>query len=258
MHDARDTSLPASNQPLDYAPGEPIRRRRRVREWFTVIAVLAVVLLAWWQGPSTYRRIARAYWQHRVARYLAPADRVVYEEDPSRWATLLAQPEYRKMPVSSPGWSPFVAYLASPLQRLSEITKARPGATVVFAHARRTPGGRECIVVVWMAYNAIRPDAVGATPDNQVGVRLPTDVTSGGKHLEAMNILYVAPPSVAENRQTPLYMRIYAGQPDPLDPTHFTIPYEIGEYSDVLDGYLRDDETVLLRPRKHEHLLNPK
>jgi hypothetical protein len=100
------------NQPLEYEPDDTIRRRRRVRRWFTIVAILAIVALAWWQGPATYRRLARAYWQYHIARYTAPADRVVYEEDPSRWAALLAQPAYRKMPVSSPGWSPFIAYRA--------------------------------------------------------------------------------------------------------------------------------------------------
>jgi hypothetical protein len=239
------------NQPLEYEPDDTIRRRRRVRRWFTIVAILAIVALAWWQGPATYRRLARAYWQYHIARYTAPADRVVYEEDPSRWAALLAQPAYRKMPVSSPGWSPFVAYIAEPVQGLFEVTAARPGATAVFAHARRTPGGRERTVVVWMSYNAIRPDAQGASPDNQVVIGLCTNLIGGPTPCEAMPHVAIAPPSVAENRSTPLY----AGQPDPLDPAHFTIAYEIGEYADVLDGYLRDDDTVDLRPRKYDHPL---
>jgi len=69
---------------------------------------------------------------------------------------------------------------------------------------------------------------------------------------------WIAPQSVAENRQAPLYARIYAGQIDPNDATHFTIPFEIGDYSDVLDGYLRNDETVILRPHKFDNPLNPK
>jgi hypothetical protein len=258
MQDARETPLPDHpNQPLDYEPSERTRRRRRLRRLFTIFTILALVALAWWQGPASYRRIARAYWQYRVARFTAPADRVVYEEDPSRWPALLAQPGYRKMPVSAPGWSPFVACLAEPVRRLSELTGARPGATALFAHARRAPDGGKHTVVVWIPINAVRPSAQGASSDNQVVVGLSTSVISGNTQRDGIHHVSIAPPSVAENRQTPLYARIYAGQRDPLDPTHFTIAYEIGEYADVLDGYLRDDGTVVLRPRKHDHPVNP-
>ena len=54
------------------------------------------------------------------------------------------------------------------------------------------------------------------------------------------------------------WSRTALDQPAISDPTQFTIALEMSEYFDVIDGYLRDDDTVLLRPRSHEHLLNPK
>ena len=36
-------------------------------------------------------------------------------------------------------------------------------------------------------------------------------------------------------------LRWYAGQPDELDPTHFTIDYEIAGQRGTIDGYLSDD-----------------
>ena len=41
-------------------------------------------------------------------------------------------------------------------------------------------------------------------------------------------------------------VRMFAGQPDPADPAHFTIRYELDDQPHVIDGWLRDDDTVLL------------
>jgi hypothetical protein len=42
---------------------------------------------------------------------------------------------------------------------------------------------------------------------------------------------------------------IHAGQADPADATHFTIPVRMNGKQSVLDGWLRDDNTVRLKPR---------
>jgi hypothetical protein len=42
---------------------------------------------------------------------------------------------------------------------------------------------------------------------------------------------------------------VFAGQPDPSDPAHFTIGYQIWGQQDVLDGRLQDDDQVTLLPR---------
>jgi hypothetical protein len=44
--------------------------------------------------------------------------------------------------------------------------------------------------------------------------------------------------------------RIYAGQLDPEDASHFTIDYEARGRRHTIDGWLRDDETVLLEERR--------
>ena len=43
--------------------------------------------------------------------------------------------------------------------------------------------------------------------------------------------------------------RIFAGQPDPNDPTHFTIPYDVDGKPGVIDGRLNDGERAILTPR---------
>jgi len=44
-------------------------------------------------------------------------------------------------------------------------------------------------------------------------------------------------------------VRVYAGQPDRDDPSHFTIRYQMWGQEDVLDGWLQDNDGVRLVPR---------
>ena len=43
--------------------------------------------------------------------------------------------------------------------------------------------------------------------------------------------------------------RVYAGQPDPSDPSHFVIEIESGGRRHTVDGWLQDDDTPLLQLR---------
>jgi hypothetical protein len=43
-------------------------------------------------------------------------------------------------------------------------------------------------------------------------------------------------------------LRLFAGQPDPADAAHFTIAYDIDGQPGVVDGRLKDDDTVELKP----------
>jgi hypothetical protein len=44
-------------------------------------------------------------------------------------------------------------------------------------------------------------------------------------------------------------LKLYAGQPDPKDASHFTIRYTAGEEEGFIDGWLQDDDTVKLKQR---------
>jgi hypothetical protein len=48
---------------------------------------------------------------------------------------------------------------------------------------------------------------------------------------------------------TPPQVRIYAGQVDPADASHFTIRYEMWGQTDVLDGRLDNNDGITLRQR---------
>ncbi|HET6252082.1 MAG TPA: hypothetical protein VFE47_30635 [Tepidisphaeraceae bacterium] len=49
-------------------------------------------------------------------------------------------------------------------------------------------------------------------------------------------------------------MRVFAGEPDPHDPSHFSIQYEIGKSRGVLDGRLQSDDSVVISIRNGPRL----
>jgi len=63
--------------------------------------------------------------------------------------------------------------------------------------------------------------------------------------MQPNNLAFGLHPTVASGDE----WRWFAGQPDPADPSHFTLGYEVNEVPGTIDGWLCDDETVLLRPR---------
>jgi hypothetical protein len=126
----------------------------------------------------------------------------------------------------------------------------------VFCHDRRSPDGKHRLVLIWMAGNGIRCNASGASPDNQVEIMLQGSVVADGVCADSFLQEWIAPQYIAEKRTTTLYARIYAGQVDPKDETHFTVHYEIGEYSDDFDGYLMNDGSIAMFPRKHRAWAN--
>ncbi len=238
--------------PLEYAPGAPPRRRKRRRQMLIVLLVACVTVATWWKGPGIYHRGMVMYFLHEAKVYSAPPDQVVYEEDPAQQARLLKLPHYHLLPSGNSSWNSYVAYWVPPLDGLTKMdwtVRAAPWA--LFVHERRSPAGHRRLVVIWTAGNGIRPTATGATPDNQVGVMLVGTVIDGTSSNEVALQEWLAPQSVAENRTTPLYLRFYAGQPDAADPSHFTIRYQIGDYSDALDGYLEDNDNIALFPRNY-------
>ncbi len=58
-------------------------------------------------------------------------------------------------------------------------------------------------------------------------------------------------PERYEEGSTTANLRIFAGQSDPADPSHFTIRYQIWGLEDVIDGRLTGAETIVLTPRGH-------
>lgn len=245
-------------------------------------AVLVVVGLAGWQwGPAGYRHAEMLYWQRQCMAYARPPDFVVLDDDPARAAALLAaDPQYRRgdqTMTPEPGLNgPFL--LAE--YRPDAIARFLPNEAsgVAFMHARRSPGGQERLVIVscgwaWAYYCGY-----------SLGIDAGTVVVPGS---------WRSNPTVADRkgqvgsvsaepnwrwtvghdggpREFRAGFRVFAGQPDPADPSHFTIAYERRKLTleevelgvirwvdedtarwerGTIDGWLRDDDTVEMRVR---------
>lgn len=210
--------------------------------------------------------------QEQCFTYIIPAGTVTYTEDPALAAALAGQREQyatiSPRPAPPQNWVPPIARREpafwTALRELSatftvgyETTKPYP---MLFLHERTTPSGQRRVVVMqWVAeqswggaeisrllagrVHAPAGRGVAATLIDhvQVRVRLPApDAIRGRMTGKGAHVL-----------QRPEPLTLFAGEPDPNDGSHFTIPYTIGETTGVIDGWVTDDQ-LILKPRLGE------
>lgn len=137
----------------------------------------------------------------------------------------------------------------------------------LFLHRRRSPAGHYRLVRVDFSSSLCLGSGgtfttfctLGGTSTKPASaVRKPHEFTPGSG---ALDVRWDTDMRL-NNRS---FFRFYTGRPDPADQSHFTIDYEVGNAvnwsisSDpaptptvihgTIDGWLRDDETILLKPR---------
>jgi hypothetical protein len=209
-------------------------------------------------------------------------DTVIYEEDPKVAAAhLISGKGYeaiaaQRVPTLKPEWQPpVVAPTPVLVKKLRDVAYPSDGG-VLFLHERKTPGGNAKLVCV-----SVRARQRAENMES-LDLRVISDVTliayalepvradsktAEAKELQKWNgqtLTLVVPDELAPvihftgNRSPGPYevhpgthLRLYAGAPDPNDPTHFTIPYQLGSTSGTIDGWLRDD-AIELRGREGE------
>jgi hypothetical protein len=252
------SNLTPSAAPLDYAPAP--RNRRWIYRATFVSLLLGLSLVAWKRGPTWWRRAEILYWQHQCLQFSPVADTVVYEEDPTAAAALLAgNPKYHPYPLqrrtsSQAAASPATAAaldvsdwnkLTTVLSRLySPLIK--PG--VIFLHERISPAGHRRLVCV-----RYRPQGNTFSAQFIQGLNCDTFTVIPGTWSQPpiyrLQWTFAWDVETVWPRKPPL-VRIFAGQPDPNDPAHFTIRYRMWGQEDVLDGRLLDNDRVTLTFRK--------
>lgn len=242
--------------PLDYRPPRTNHGvTRGTIRWLVAIAAIFLLLGAtssevsrWWAWYRARRVLENAYaaQQQCMALTLATGT-VVYCEGPPAWP-LDGKPGYRiqvaepcdlppderwgPVPVATyhPGqWARFHDALALPYSY-----GVSAGQSVLYAHARRSPRGHVRLIMIefcparggWFRANLIEP-----------GTR-----TSAAQELLKTSTLLVRRTSQDD------LLEILAGQSDPLDGSHFTIPCRFKGHAYLIDGFLRDDDRVLLQP----------
>ena len=207
---------------IDYAPAPPRYRRKAVRRAVGVpLLATALALLGWKAGPPAWRHARLLYWQRRAMNYALPPDRVVYDE--ATGVISFAKP-----------WEHFCQVFSPP---------GRLAAATLFLHERRNSKGHSRLVAV----EGSNGPSVAANPMHfMMSVCV---IGPGGA--------FTQPIAAADDfhlinlRSTfSDHVRRYAGQPDPADPSHFTMRCQVNDRSIIIDGWLQDDDTVKLERRR--------
>lgn len=207
---------------IDYAPPLPVWSRRVVRQSASILLSLIVVggaVAHWAPAAWAHQKLLSEY--RRCQHYVATPDRVVYGQGFGS----CGGNEY-----ITP-WDRFYAAYSPP---------GRQTGPVLFLHERTNSRGEHRLVVVegWPVNG--RGFAVSASVLRQSSrLATPQMITPASLHLL---------PTLSEISGERL--RLYAGQPDPMEPSHFTIRYEVNGTPGTLDGWLRDDDGVTLLRRE--------
>jgi hypothetical protein len=234
------TQPDASRPALDYAPGAPIRRRRRIRRIVALCLLLVTVVAGIIWGPTAWSRAKLLYHQRQCLRYTAPADQVVFDSNPARVAQLTADPNYviwrgcafRKPPADWP------AVLTS---ATGWVRVGGPAGATLFLHELKA-GGQSRLVMLERTAAANESPYFLAGYD--VETHTLTPATFRNPHLTELQF----PMDIdVIDGMGPHDIRIFAGQVDSADASHFTVRYESQGQTHTAHGYLRPDGHVDLK-----------
>ena len=246
---------------LDYARPKPFLTRRRVRWIVLGVLVLTLGVTALWNRrwiDIQCRQIETLYWQRQCAAFSIAPDQVVYDDDPARVAdpTGASQTGGLTREIAYPdGHTALIwdHYFFTILWLRAAPLPPTPQGTI-FLHERFTPAGERfilaCIVI---------PGAKGDSAEFQLHEFRPASWSRG---VARRNSLITTIPEIDRALAEGKHVRLYGGQPDPADRTHFTIRCEIDGVEETIDGWEGDrtvDATSIptpglrlqMRPRKN-------
>jgi len=210
-------SLPQAPQ-LDYAQTPPpwySRRLLRLTALACIVAASVFAGLKWlpplWDSMQTF------YWRRQAMAYTASPNSVIY------WQGKGAV-------------SPEDFFVPKPREMLEGYDVWGLWANV-FLHSRTRPSGGERLVTV---------DLADTTFSLERKVRFVANASQSGS---LYGQTWSDPVSLGMPFEQNDSLRIYAGQPDPADHSHFTIGYEMNSRSGIIDGWLQDDDSVKLKVR---------
>lgn len=236
-----ETTLPTSPQ-LDYAPPIPWRRKLRSRRW-ALRALIAVVLLGLVAAaPSLWRRAQLVYWQRQCMSYTPAPEQLAFERDPARPQHIIEEFPSVKYDLAGTSLEPGTYFTLPAWERFYELAGGglRSNGTL-FVHRRTSPRGNTRLVAVDLVRAYASGELITAARVFSLGglYRPPRELTAAT----------IAPNAVPLNRPDAKIVRVFVGTPDPSDPSHFTIDYELDGQRHTLDGWLRDDDTVVIESR---------
>ncbi len=179
--------------------------------------------------------------RQRYVQYTMPTGRIVLENEPLSAAALLATGNYRDL-----GFGEGAEYEDRGVEDdLKELGVWNAQSAAVFVHGRNAGKG-ERLVVITIGNRGSGEDFNYVEVWNGVlefarDVRLPRDVSNS----RAKSIIFPKDEKLT----------LYAGQSDPNDPSHFTIKYRLKVGGGFIDGWLRSDDSIVIRTRDGPALL---
>jgi hypothetical protein len=260
-------SQPPFPVPLEYAVASP-RWKRHIGRSILLATLLAMIVIGWRWGPYLWGRSKLLYFQRQCMNFTAPPDKVVYEEEPTAAAVLLQDKRYgiyllnhtlrnggqsgfvKAASFIPPCWQSFeaIALKSRPLAKRAMSRRGTGGtAATIFLHERTSPAGHRRLISV-----SYFPETAEFQPAFIPGFDYDTQVLSPANWTQSVGETFrgYAFDVMSGYPLHPPLIRVYAGQPDPNDPAHFTIRYQMWGQEDLLDGRLLDDDQVTLKPRK--------
>jgi hypothetical protein len=241
---------------LEYAPGAPLRRRRRVRQAVLLILLAGAALAGWMYGPRAWARAALLYAQHRCLTYAPPPDQIVYESaDPGK-EELLTRPGYVALPTTGGPWgsgpaATVAGFRPPPLAdlegRVGAPLTGGPAAVLFLHELRHAPTGRRLLVVVSRGASTWGP--ITSPFDLQAIVFDVATIRTDLRVTTKSDLLMWAYSGPGFDLPT-TGLRFYAGQVDPGDPSRFTIRYALEGREGLIDGRLNaagDDVELAIR-----------
>jgi hypothetical protein len=223
-----------SSPKIDYAPAPPTLRSARARRWAIIIGVILLLIGIATVTPRAVRRLQVAYWHRQCLEYIAPADQVIHETDRAEIPRLLAPPlNYRGSMATGQ------AFLIPPAYQSLWMSQS---VGTAFLHERITPQGQRRLVAVDLFSGGTQPGG-GMTLNATV---IDPSVTPRGPNA---TVTITRGDGATIALQPGDKLRVFAGQPDPNDASHFTIDYLINDARHTVDGWLKDDGLVIIEAR---------
>jgi hypothetical protein len=191
-------------------------------------------------SPQLWLYMKIRYWQHKCLVYTAPAGQVMYEDKAKSAGVVWGDGHTSNRPLVHSSNGPVQTRTVTEWDKfypLAEGFRTFSGTDgLLFLHARKDGSGKESLVAVRIAMRAWHEwyfeswaYREGLSPT--FGGRTSRSVISFPAHLGSQSL------------------RLFAGQVDPSDETHFTIDYEFGGTHGTIDAWLQSDNQILMKRR---------
>jgi hypothetical protein len=204
-----------SNQPLGYAP--PVSGQRKMLLRTALIGALVVaVVLGWKLAPIAWRNVQLYYWQQQCLAIKQPAGAVVFSTDG-------VQSPWQKQ------WAQFSSLFSPPGPK---------NADVVYCNELQRPDGTRRWVI--LSLNTV------TFADLQTGYYVAETVIEPGSLMRPpqLTLRYRHEMLIASSTSG---IRVIAGPASTTN--HLQLTVEHHKASLIWDGWLKDDDSVILEPR---------